>query len=108
MKETKELLKDMLRAIVTIQTYSMPTYSFFLNDGSTQDAIVNNLIELGEAANQVPDQFKLSHPEIPWSFIVGIRDTILIIDQQAKAQIVWEIIQNDLMDLKKQLVQAIL
>jgi uncharacterized protein with HEPN domain len=108
MKDTKELLKDMLRAIVTIQSYSMPTYSIFLDDERTLDAIINNLLDLGEAANQVPEQFQLSHPEIPWSYIIGVSKTILHIDKQAKAQIVWNLIQRDLMDLKKQLVQTIL
>ena len=108
MKETKELLKDMLRAIVTIQSSGMPPYSIFLNDERTQDEIINNLIDLGEAANQVPDRFQLSHPDIPWSYISGLKDGIVHADDQERAQIVWGFIQKDLMDLKKQLIQAIL
>ncbi len=53
MKDEGKLLKDMLEAISAIESYSVASYSIFLNDEKTQDAIMYNLIILGEAANQI-------------------------------------------------------
>ena len=71
MKDTTQLLKDMLQAIESIETYSVPTYEAFVEDEKTQDAIMFNLIILGEAANKISDEFQEQHPEIPWSSIIG-------------------------------------
>ena len=67
-----------------------------------------NQIILGEAANQIPYPFQISHPEIPWSFLIGLRDVIVNADDQGKAQIVWDFIQEDLLDQKKQSIQIML
>lgn len=108
MKDNKELLKDMLKAIVKIQSYTVATYSFFLDDEKAQDSIMYNQIILGEDANQIPYPFQISHPEIPWSFLIGLRDVIVHSDDQGKAQIVWDFIQEDLLDQKKQSIQIML
>jgi uncharacterized protein with HEPN domain len=77
MKDTRKLLQDMLQAIVSIEAYELPTYQAFLEDEKTQDAIMLNLIIMGEAANQVPDEFQNKYPEIPWASIIGTRNLIV-------------------------------
>ena len=49
MKGTLNLLQDMLAAIVTIQSFNVTDYNLFLEDEKTQDAVMYNLIILGEA-----------------------------------------------------------
>jgi uncharacterized protein with HEPN domain len=44
----------MLSAIESIESYIVATYDEFLHEDKTQDAIMFNLIILGEAANKVP------------------------------------------------------
>ncbi len=65
MKEIPTLLQDILEAISSIETYSVQTYDVFLADEKAQDAIMFNLIIMGEAANKIPDDFQEAHPEIP-------------------------------------------
>ena len=77
MKSTTKLLLDMLHAIESIESYAVPTYEVFLEDEKTQDAIMFNLIVLGEAANQIPDDFQTKYPEIPWSSVIGTRNVIV-------------------------------
>lgn len=55
MKSILSLLRDMIRAIDTIQSYQVTSYEEFLEDAKTQDAILYNLIILGEAANKIPE-----------------------------------------------------
>ena len=57
MRTTAQLVRDMLQAIEAIESYSVPSYEAFLSDGRTQDAILYNLIILGEAAGQFPEEF---------------------------------------------------
>ena len=58
MKDVTKLLQDMLHAIASIESYSVTTYDAFLEDAKAQDAIMFNLIILGEAANQIPLDFQ--------------------------------------------------
>lgn len=51
MKNLMKLLQDMLRAIETIESYTVSSYDDFLADEKTQDAVMYNLIIFGEAAN---------------------------------------------------------
>ncbi len=107
MKETTKLLQDMLQAIDAIESYVMPSYDAFLADEKTQDAIMFNLIILGEAANRILPAFQEEHPEIPWSSMIGTRNIIVHGYDQVKLQIVWDIISRDLDNLKGELLRLV-
>ena len=78
----------MRQAIEAIESYAVPSYAVFLSDEKTQDAIMYNLIILGEAANQIPDDFQMKYPEIPWSSAIGTRNVIVHGYDQVKLKIV--------------------
>ena len=107
MKDTKNLLQDMLQAIDAIQAYATPNYEAFLADEKTQDAIMFNLVILGEAANRIEPEFQEAHPEIPWSSMIGTRNIIVHGYDQVKLQIVWDIVSRDLEKLKSSLLSLI-
>ncbi len=65
MKNTRTLLQDMLQAIETIEVYAVVSYEAFLEDGKTQDAVMFNLIIMGEAANQMSRNFRISIRKFP-------------------------------------------
>lgn len=49
----------------------------FLQDKRTQQAVIYNIMIIGEAATQIINeypQFTESHPEIPWREMRGIRN----------------------------------
>ena len=60
MKDRKKL-RDILDAITAIEAYSVSSYDEFLADTKTQDAILYNLIIIGEAANQISEEFQEQH-----------------------------------------------
>jgi uncharacterized protein with HEPN domain len=107
MKDTRRLLQDMLNAITAIESYSVPSYNAFLEDEKNQDAIMFNLIIMGEAAGNISREFQEKHPEIPWSSIIGTRNVIVHGYDQVKLQIVWDIIQKNLHHLKTELLSLI-
>ena len=107
MKKDQKGLQDILDAIETIESYEVASYQNFLNDGKTQDAILYNLIIIGEAANQVTDDFQDQYHLVPWASMIGTRNIIVHGYDQVKLQIVWDIMQRDLAPLKKEIHRAL-
>lgn len=103
MKDLNQLLNDMLNASIAIESYAVNSYEMFVDDEKTQDAIMYKLIILGEAANSISSEFQVKHPEIPWSSIIGTRNVIVHGYDQVKTQIVWDIIKNNIPQLRKSL-----
>lgn len=62
----KKRLSDILDAIEAIEAHSVSSYDEFIADDKTQDAILYNLIIIGEAANQISDEFQEKYHMIPW------------------------------------------
>lgn len=100
-------LRDIVDAIEAIEAYSVSTYDEFLADAKTQDAILYNLIIIGEAANQISDEFQERHDTIPWSSMIGTRNIIVHGYDQVKLQIVWRILQRDLGNLKFEIAKVL-
>jgi len=70
----------------------------FIKDDKTIDSIVRD-----EAANRLPEDFRAQHPEIEWRKIIGLRNRIVHDYFNIDVEIVWEIIQKDLPNLKSKL-----
>lgn len=107
MKDRKKL-RDILDAIEAIEAYSVSSYEEFLADTKTQDAILYNLIIIGEAANQISDDFQDQYHNIPWSAMIGTRNIIVHGYDQVKLQIVWKILQRDLDHLKNEVAKVLM
>ena len=103
----KKKLRDIIEAIEAIEAYSVSSYDEFLADTKTQDAILYNLIIIGEAANQISDEFQERHAAIPWSSMIGTRNIIVHGYDQVKLQIVWKILQRDLETLKSEIAKVL-
>lgn len=107
MKKDEKRLQDILDAIDAIAEYAVSSYEEFLADVKTQDAILYNLIIIGEAANQVTDDFQDQYHLVPWASMIGTRNIIVHGYDQVKLQIVWDIMQRDLKALKKEILRAL-
>jgi uncharacterized protein with HEPN domain len=103
----QQRLRDIAKAIETIESFAVSSYDEFLADVKTQDAILYNLIIIGEAANQISEEFQEQHSTIPWSSMIGTRNIIVHGYDQVKLQIVWKIIQRDLETLKSEIAKAL-
>ncbi|HEY0430756.1 MAG TPA: HepT-like ribonuclease domain-containing protein, partial [Pyrinomonadaceae bacterium] len=65
----------------------------------TIDAVARNLEIIGEAVRQLPNHFKTTHPDIPWSQIAGMRNRIVHEYFRLDLEIIWQIVHADLPDL---------
>jgi len=78
----------------------------FLADKRTQQAIVMNLIIIGEAATKVMDrhpEFTQAHPAVPWRSMRGMRNRIAHGYFEINLDVVWDTVQMALPQLLKQL-----
>ena len=78
----------------------------FLADKRTQQAIVMNLIIIGEAATKVMDrhpEFTQAHPAVPWRSMRGMRNRIAHGYFEINFDVVWDTVQLALPQLLKQL-----
>ncbi len=99
-RSDKVLVEDILGAIEKIEFYVCnSSYSDFLNDTKTQDAVVRNIEIIGEAAKNISDLFKEENIEIPWDKIIGTRNRLIHNYSGVNLDILWNIIKDDLPNL---------
>ena len=79
----------------------------FISDGRTFDAVVLNLQIIGEAAKHVPDSIRTKYSEVDWRRIAGLRDVIAHGYFGLDKHIVWDLVQNRVPELLRQ-IQRIL
>ena len=75
----------------------------FLEDRMLQDAVVRQLEIIGEASRRLSDEFKRSHPEVPWRDITAMRNRIVHDYLNVSLEIVWYVVEEDLPTLHAQL-----
>jgi uncharacterized protein with HEPN domain len=97
-------LEDILEAISKIAEFTKGfRLETFSDDAKTMDAAVRNLEVIGEAIKKIPDDVKHKHPEIEWKKIAGLRDILIHEYFGVDIEIVWDIIQSKLPELKKKI-----
>ena len=100
-KDWKLFAMDVLEAIEKIEKYVAGlSYKDFMEDSKTKDAVVRNLEIIGEAANQIPKDIQQKYKEVPWSQIIGMRNRLIHGYFVVDYDIVWNIVKNELLDLK--------
>jgi uncharacterized protein with HEPN domain len=101
------LLNDIIDSIQKIQKYTQAmSFNQFIQDDKTIDAVIRNFEVIGEAANQLPLEFCEQYPQVQWRSMANFRNVLIHKYFGVDLQIIWEIIQNDLSNLKQQ-IQAI-
>jgi len=72
----------------------------FLNDEVLKRAVVRSLEIIGEATKKLPDDIKSKYSQIPWRAIAGTRDKLIHDYFGIDYDIVWDIVSNEIPDLK--------
>ena len=98
-------IKHILDAIAEIENYiENITIDQFSKSSEKKYATVKQLEIIGEAANRITRKTKLNHPEVKWSKIIALRNILVHEYYTIDENIVWNIITEDLPDLKIQIV----
>jgi len=98
----------MLESIELIESYvANMEVDDFKKDRKTIDAVVRNFEIIGEASRNIPEEIKNKYIDIDWKGIIGLRNRIAHEYFGVSVKIVWEIIKNDLPQLKGKIKQIL-
>ncbi|MCG2722754.1 MAG: DUF86 domain-containing protein [Thermodesulfovibrionales bacterium] len=90
-------VNDILDAITAVQQYVVGmTYDNFAADRKTVDAVIRNLIIIGEAAGHIPDEICQAQPEIPWNDMRAMRNFVVHEYFGVSDRILWDTVQMNL------------
>jgi uncharacterized protein with HEPN domain len=90
-------VEDMLEAAVRCRTYVCEfTLEQFLFDQKTRDAVLHNLLVLGEAAKQVPEEVRARVPQVDWRGMTGLRDIVAHHYFGVDWDAIWDVLCNEL------------
>ena len=96
-------LQHILAAIERIERYtSGKSYQDLVADDMMYYAVVKNIEIIGEAANMLTSDFVDLHSETPWKMVRGMRKYIVHEYCQIDDEVVWDVVENNLSELKDQ------
>ncbi len=104
MRSDTERLRDMLEAISQVERYATRGQDAFNQDELLQVWIIHHLQIVGEAASKLSESFLTQHSEVPWPAIVEFRNILVHEYFRVNLQIVWQIVNQDLSNLKAEII----
>jgi uncharacterized protein with HEPN domain len=96
MRDDPSRLLDILLACRHIQeAVKGVSESQFVADRKTHAVACLELEIIGEAARTISEEFKKSHPEVPWAGMVGLRHRLVHEYFRLDLAVIWEAVQLD-------------
>lgn len=90
-------VRDILAALEAIGEYTEGmTFEAFVADRRTRDAVVRNLMTMGEAIRWIPDPILDAHPDVPWRVMRGVRNVVVHEYFGVDVSILWQTVHHDL------------
>lgn len=100
--------EDILTAISDIEEFTKGmSFELFEADKKTVQAVIRCLEIIGEAANNIPQEFKTKYPDVPWRDMISMRNKVLHEYFGIDGEILWQTIDEDLIPLKEKIKQLL-
>jgi uncharacterized protein with HEPN domain len=101
-------VRDIVAAIEAAVEYAGDmTFEEFTADQRTRDAVIRNLMTMGESVRWIPGPIRERHPNVPWTTMRGVRNVVVHEYFGVDDRILWNTVVHDLPPLLPRL-QAVL
>ena len=96
-RDSKYLVKRIISGFERIEEYTKgKTKEEFLSSSKIQDAVATKLRVIGNAAKEIPSEFKEKNAEVPWYRISEMVDQVAYNSLGVKPVEMWFFIKNEL------------
>ena len=103
-KEPLTFVEHILESINRVESFLKNiSKSRFLVDELLQSAVIRQIEIIGEAVKNLPLNFTKKYSNIPWKGIAGMRDKIIHHYFGLDLGTIWDIVKEDIPELKKQI-----
>lgn len=101
-------IQHILDAIEKIERYvEGVSLTSLTEDEMRVDAVVRELEIIGEASNNLTEDFRAAHQDVPWQQVRGMRNRIVHEYFGVDIAVVWQTTQDDLPKLKELLKRLV-
>jgi len=102
-------LQDILDSIAAIESF-LPGIDRdgFAQDRKTYSATIRELEIIGEASGKVHEAIQNLNPDVPWRILKDFRNVLAHHYFGVNVDIVWDIVQKKLPELKEQITQILI
>lgn len=107
-KDLRVFLRHIIECVDKVEMYLKGmTLKDFKNDELKFDAVIRNIEIIGEAANNLTRDFRSKNEQIDWRQIIDTRNRIIHGYATVDLEIIWNITQDDLPKLKREILKII-
>jgi uncharacterized protein with HEPN domain len=107
MRDDRERLQDILKAIDQIEIKTHGGREAFGSDEMLQVWVLHHLQIIGEAARCLSPDFRERHPDKVWSMAAGMRNILVHHYFEIDAEQVWKVVEHDLAPLQKRILEIL-
>ena len=101
-------LQHIYDSILEIESYLVnKDFSAFMENSMMRFACIKQMEIIGEASNHISEETKSKFSSIQWAQIIGMRNVFVHEYFGVDTSLVWEIIKNDVPDLKEKIKQIL-
>ncbi len=94
-------LNHILDAIIDIESYLVNVdFDTFMNNSMMRFACIKQMEIIGEASDHISEEVKTNFSEVEWAQIKGMRNVFVHEYFGIDSKLVWEIMKQDLPELK--------
>ena len=100
----QDISESINAALEFVIGYNLDSFS---RDRKTKSATIRELEIIGEAASRISSEKKEEYPSVPWRLMKDFRNVLSHEYFGVNEEVVWDIVQNKLPDLKTEIAQII-
>lgn len=90
-------VRDILASVTAALEYTDGmTFEEFADDRRTRDAVIRNLMTMGESVRWIPGPIRETNPHVPWTIMRGVRNVVVHEYFGVDERILWDTVELDL------------